>query len=131
MVVQDLATQWIQSFPCKTKTSQEVQKSLMKFLEPTRKPKVIYTDNSLDIEEFEKVDASEIHVRRLNAKEVLTSMKGGNFIFWIANGTVKLSGASENIHLDPRSPRPRRRTRKSSRKIRRIFFNPTSRLIVV
>ena len=33
---------------CKTKTSQETQKSLMKFLEPTRKPKVIYTDNSLE-----------------------------------------------------------------------------------
>ena len=48
VVVQDLATQWIQSYPCKTKTSQETQKSLMKFLDPTRKPKVIYTDNSLE-----------------------------------------------------------------------------------
>ena len=48
VVVQDLATQWIQSYPCKTKTSQETQKSPMKFLEPTRKPKVIYTDNSLE-----------------------------------------------------------------------------------
>ena len=43
--VQDLATQWIQSFPCKNKTSQETQRSLQKFLEPERKPKVIYTDN--------------------------------------------------------------------------------------
>ena len=48
VVVQDLATQWLQSNPCKTKTSQETQKSLMKFLEPTRKPKVIYTDNSFE-----------------------------------------------------------------------------------
>ena len=47
VVVQDLATQWIQSYPCKTKTSQETQRSLQKFLEPDRKPKVIYTDNSL------------------------------------------------------------------------------------
>ena len=46
VVVQDLATQWLQSYQCKTKTSQETQKSLQKFLEPTRKPKVIYTDNS-------------------------------------------------------------------------------------
>ena len=46
--VQDLATQWIQSYPCKTKTSQETQRSLQKFLEPNRKPKVIYTDNSLE-----------------------------------------------------------------------------------
>ena len=44
VVVQDLATQWLQSYPCKTKTSQETQKNLMKFLEPTRKPKVIYTE---------------------------------------------------------------------------------------
>ena len=32
----------------KTKTSQETQRSLQKFLEPNRKPKVIYTDNSLE-----------------------------------------------------------------------------------
>ena len=31
----------------KKKTSQETQRSLQKFLEPERKPKVIYTDNSL------------------------------------------------------------------------------------
>ena len=48
VVVQDLATQWIQSYPCKTKTSQETQRTLQKFLEPNRKPKVIYTDNSLE-----------------------------------------------------------------------------------
>ena len=48
VVVQDLATQWIQAYPCKNKTSQETQRSLQKFLEPERKPKVIYTDNSLE-----------------------------------------------------------------------------------
>ena len=42
----------IQSYQCKTKTSQETKKNLQMFLEPTRKPKVIYTDNSL---EFGKV----------------------------------------------------------------------------
>ena len=46
VVVQDLATQWIQSYPCTTKTSQETMKSLQKFLEPTRNPKVIFSDNS-------------------------------------------------------------------------------------
>ena len=35
VVVQDLATHWI-------------QRSLQRFLEPTRKPKVIYTDNSME-----------------------------------------------------------------------------------
>ena len=48
VVVQDLATQWIQAYPCKNKTSQETQRSLQKFLEPVRKPKVIYTGNSLE-----------------------------------------------------------------------------------
>ena len=47
-MVQDLAAQWIQAYPCKNKTSQETQRSLQKFLEPERKPKVIYTDNSLE-----------------------------------------------------------------------------------
>ena len=48
VVVQHLATEWIQSYPCKTKTSQETQKSLQKVLEPNRELKVIYTDNSLE-----------------------------------------------------------------------------------
>ena len=48
VVVQDMATQWVQSYPCETKNFQETQKSLQKFLEPNRKPKVIYTDNSLE-----------------------------------------------------------------------------------
>ena len=47
-MVQDLATQWIQAYLCKTKNSQETEKSLQKFLEPNRKPRVIYTDNSLE-----------------------------------------------------------------------------------
>ena len=34
IVVQDLATQWIRSYPCKAKTSQETQRSLQKFLGP-------------------------------------------------------------------------------------------------
>ena len=46
VVVQDLATRWLQSYPCKTKTAQETQKNPMKLLEPTRK--VIYIDNSLE-----------------------------------------------------------------------------------
>ena len=52
VVVQDLATQWLQSYPCKTKTSQETEKSLQKFLEPTRKPKVNYTDNSFEFGKY-------------------------------------------------------------------------------
>ena len=47
-MVQDLATRWIQSYSCKTKTSQETERSLRKVLEPSEKAKVIYTDNSLE-----------------------------------------------------------------------------------
>ena len=38
-----------------------------------------------DIEELEQMDSSELHVRRLNAKEVLTPMKADNFIFPVAD----------------------------------------------
>ena len=46
------------------------------------------------------------------------------------DGPPRRSG-SENNHLNPGSPRPRTSTKKSSRKIRRIFIKPSSRLIVV
>ena len=49
VVVQDLATPWIQSYPCRTKTFQETDKSFRKFLEPSQKPKVVYTENSLEV----------------------------------------------------------------------------------
>ena len=66
--VKDIATQWIQTCPCKTKTSQETQKSLQKFLEPERNLKVIYTDNSLEfVTRSETNGIAERAVRR--AKE--------------------------------------------------------------
>ena len=45
-----------------------------------------------DIEELENMDASEIHPRRINAKEVLTPRRREYFIFPIADGSAKLSG---------------------------------------
>ena len=66
-----------------------------------------------DIEELEEMDASELHARRLNAKEV--------FIFPVADGTVKIfreGTASENIHLKTGTAGTRRGTGNSSRKIR-------------
>ena len=73
-----------------------------------------------DIEEMEEMDASDLHARRLNAKEVLTPQRSGNFIFPVADGQSKSLGertASENIHLNPEASGTRRRTRNSSRKI--------------
>ena len=48
VTVQDLATQWIQSYLCKTTTSQESTRSLQKFLDSKASPKVIYIDKSLE-----------------------------------------------------------------------------------
>ena len=54
-----------------------------------------------DIEEMEEMDASGLHARRLNAKEVLTPRKSGNFIFPVADGTVKnLWAKTTRNHLE-------------------------------
>ena len=45
-----------------------------------------------DIEELEEMDASELHARRLNAKEVLTPKRSGNFTYLVEDGTVKIFG---------------------------------------
>ena len=50
-----------------------------------------------DIEEWEEMDASDLHARRLNAKEVLTPMKGDNFLFLVTDGTVKTSGGDGRL----------------------------------
>ena len=39
---------------------------------------------------LQKMDASEIRARRLNAKEVLTSQSGEHFVFPIADGRAKI-----------------------------------------
>ena len=51
VVVQDLATQWISLIHEKTKTSQQTEESLKKFLEPYQKPGGMYTGNSLEFGE--------------------------------------------------------------------------------
>ena len=57
VVVQDLATQWIQSYPCKTKSAEETQRSLRKILPPEENPRSLETDNSLEfIEACEELD---------------------------------------------------------------------------
>ena len=48
-----------------------------------------------DSEEVEEMDSSQLHARKLNAKEVLTPMSGEKFMFPIADGTIKLSGGDQ------------------------------------
>ena len=50
-----------------------------------------------DVEELAEMNASELHARRLNAKEVLTPQRSRNFIFPIADGTVKISGGDQRL----------------------------------
>ena len=93
IVVQDLATQWIQSYPCRIKTSQETQRSLQKFLEPDRKPKVIYTNNSLELAKLVKIFTGII-VRRHHTdqkqmgllKEQCGEVKEGTFAVLLQSG---------------------------------------------
>ena len=63
------------------------------------------------------MDASDIYSERLNAKEVIFPKENGKCVFPVADGGIKLRwrrSGTENIHLNPGEPRPRRRTRKSS-----------------
>ena len=64
----------------------------------TGREKIWKGDNLVaDIEELKEMDASELHARRLNVKEVLTPMKGDNFIFPVADGAVKISGEDQDL----------------------------------
>ena len=56
-----------------------------------------------DTGEMEEMDASELHARRLNAMEVLSPLRSGNFIFPFAD---------DNIHLNPTASGTRRRIKK-------------------
>ena len=49
VIVQDMATQWIQRYPCKIKSAQETQRSRRKFLRPEEHPSSINTDNCLEL----------------------------------------------------------------------------------
>ena len=91
------------------------------FMHYTRKESGTETLRSQTFEELEEMDASELHARRLNAKEVLTPQRSGIFIFPVAGGTVNnlwVRTASENINLNPGASGTRRTTRNSSRKVR-------------
>ena len=52
-----------------------------------------------DLEDLEKLDASNFYLRRINAKEVLIRQKENGFIFSVAGGSAKL------LERGPRIPR--------------------------
>ena len=55
------------------------------------------------IEELEGMDASELHVRRLYTKEVSPQKRSGNFIFPVADGTVKIFGGEQRLRTSDRN----------------------------
>ena len=57
-----------------------------------------------DIEELEEMDASEIHGKRLNEKEVLTPKNGELLVLPIADGTVNLSGGDQVLRTPTSIP---------------------------
>ena len=46
LIVQDDFTNWIQSYPMKTKVTSETMSCLQRFLRPPQKPEILYTDSS-------------------------------------------------------------------------------------
>ena len=47
--------------------------------------------------ELEEMDASEIHAKRLNAKDVILPRSGENWKFQVANGTVQPHGGDQGL----------------------------------
>ena len=73
-----------------------------------------------DIEELENLDASEIHPRRLNAKEVLITQRKGEYVFSVTDGTAKLS--RRDYEFQEATPR-REQTVKREREFQWRFSN--------
>ena len=65
-----------------------------------------------DLEDLETLDAPEIYLRRINAKEVLITQKGEEFIFPAADGTAKLSGRDYEF----REPTPKAGTNRKEQR---------------
>ena len=59
---------------------------------------------------MERLDASEIYPRRLNAKEVLITPKNGEFVFPVADGSAKLSGRDYELQEPTQRREPTVRT---------------------
>ena len=72
----------------------------------------------VDLEELDEMDASDIHAKRLKAKEVLLPKRGENCRFSVADGTVQPYGGDQGleiINLNTESTCSRRKSRRFSR----------------
>ena len=107
VVVQDWGTQWIQSYPCKTKSAQESQRNLRHFTPPEENPRSTYTDNSLGfIEVCEELswnherDLLRADPKRMELQKSSTTSERRHFV---SAGSVrtsrKLVGRSHGVLL--------------------------------
>ena len=74
-MVQDVASQWIPSYPCKTETSQETDMSSRKFLEPSKSPKSF----TLNFGEFGKSCELSWYHRLSTPRHSVESVSNQNF----------------------------------------------------
>ena len=79
-----------------------------------------------DLEDLEKLDASNIYSPRINAKEVLIRQKDDEFIFPTADGTAKLSGRDYEFREPTLRQEPTVRS-ENSRRIGRVSTGRTNR----
>ena len=73
-----------------------------------------------DLEELEKMNASEIHPRRVNANEALSSQNREEFVFPIADGTSKISGGDYEFREPTLGREQTVRSEESNKDSRRI-----------
>ena len=85
VVVEDLATQWILSCPCKNKNSHETEKSLRKFLEPSQ--------HRTDRKRMGLVKEQHAELRKGHLQYCCNQvrMKNGGWIPWTFHGMLLLS----------------------------------------
>ena len=93
--------------PEQNKTFQETENSLQKFLEPARKPKVIYADNSIEFGKYCE-DLSWNHCRSTPhrsetngiAERAVRTIKKGTSAVWLQSGLdEKLVGGFHGMLL--------------------------------
>ena len=91
VVVQDLATQWIQSYQCKRKTSQETERSLRKCPRTVGQAESLETDNALACEELSWNHCAPTPHRSeasIIAERAVRTIKEGTSAVWLGRKVV-------------------------------------------
>ena len=98
--MEDLATQWIQAYPCKNKTSQETQGSLQKFLEPERKPKSFTLTIPVNLAKPVKISPGIIVRRHHTDRRLIVLLKAVRRVKEGTSAVLLQSGLNESWWAD-------------------------------